>query len=604
MFIVGDTEQIDAFNCEADWIDIPEKQPCIFCNRFLRKTKKSNQKVTTTTTSSKKNQIFNILRILNEDQVLADIENSSSISYHIACFSELEYKHVKSRSLKKATVTSDWASKRSIHAEVFTKIAKNINETLIEKGQVRSLSEIYDIYKAIFEEEKLKSNSNLMESVYHQHHLLRKILEQIPTLTKTVYKNRTFIHRADLTLKDILKEGFDTKEDWANQIKAVAFHIRQCIMNMRTRPLPKKNITLQDILCGECDIPVELNLLIGTLLKGPNGSKSTRKEKRIDCICHSIMFSMSNGSIKPATTLYLGLAMKSLTGSRKIVDILNRMGYSISYTVVEELETELAYGCSILENTLPSGLIPNQPELRTHLAFDNYDRFVETSSGKDTLHDTVGIVFQNIAENLQVVQIQDSSEQQMPDNLCDKRRRNYQSNFDSSVEPYQKGNETTPTLIGDSPTFPLNLERSVSLDNIWMFHHALCSNNRRWFAWNSERIIDRNPLQKIGYLPNIDMSPTSDAAVKKTLEIAQCVAKDCNQQNIIVTFDLAIAKKAYQIQTDLSPKFDNVFITMGAFHTQLSYFKVSFILCTNLKLINYSKYVFISFVSMTISGNR
>ena len=30
------------------------------------------------------------------------------------------------------------------------------------------------------------------------------------------------------------------------------------------------------------------------------------------------------------------------------------------------------------------------------LAFDNYDRYVETLSGKNTLHDTVGIMYQNI----------------------------------------------------------------------------------------------------------------------------------------------------------------------------------------------------------------
>ena len=32
--------------------------------------------------------------------------------------------------------------------------------------------------------------------------------------------------------------------------------------------------------------------------------------------------------------------------------------------------------------------------VRTGLAWDNFDRFVETSSGKDTLHDTVGIAYQ------------------------------------------------------------------------------------------------------------------------------------------------------------------------------------------------------------------
>ena len=32
--------------------------------------------------------------------------------------------------------------------------------------------------------------------------------------------------------------------------------------------------------------------------------------------------------------------------------------------------------------------------LGTGLAWDNFDRFLETCSGKDTLHDTVGIAYQ------------------------------------------------------------------------------------------------------------------------------------------------------------------------------------------------------------------
>ncbi|GFW80338.1 uncharacterized protein TNCV_2944711 [Trichonephila clavipes] len=35
----------------------------------------------------------------------------------------------------------------------------------------------------------------------------------------------------------------------------------------------------------------------------------------------------------------------------------------------------------------------------TGVAYDNFDRFVETTNGKDTLHDTVGIIYQNIEAN-------------------------------------------------------------------------------------------------------------------------------------------------------------------------------------------------------------
>lgn len=40
-----------------------------------------------------------------------------------------------------------------------------------------------------------------------------------------------------------------------------------------------------------------------------------------------------------------------------------------------------------------------------------------------------------------------------------------------------------------------------------------------------------------------------------------------------VTYDLAIAKIALQIQAVESPAFDNLFIHFGAFHVMMAYFK-------------------------------
>lgn len=91
---------------------------------------------------------------------------------------------MKSRTPKKSTVTtqSDWKAKRSVHSAAFSQIAKNVTETLIDKNGIRALSDIYTMYNAIFEEEKL--NSNLSESVFQQQHLNQKIVGTIPRINK------------------------------------------------------------------------------------------------------------------------------------------------------------------------------------------------------------------------------------------------------------------------------------------------------------------------------------------------------------------------------------------------------------------------------------
>lgn len=499
--------------------------------RFLRpssSSKNSSQSVTTTTAFAKKNQILHILTIMNEHEKLVKLKTASSMHYHTACLSEHEYKHVKSQTPKKmpTTTQSDWATKRNIHAEVFSKFAESMNEILIEKGGVKSLTDIHATYKGMFEEATFKLKSNQSESAFLPQHLLKKLLERFPALTKTVYKNRTYVHRDDICLKNI-SIGIDAL-DLETQIKSVAFQIRKEVMSMNKRDLPKQNITLDDILGGECETPKLLKLLIECLINGPNGTKSERKIRRTECISQSIIYSMSNGAIKPSTCLYLGLATKSMTGSRQMVDILNRMGYSISYTAVEELETELAFGGSLQKRVLPNGLIAHYPELRTHLAFDNYDRYVETASGKDTLHETVGIVYQNVADNAQTINIRSCpetlTEERVVEQSNTRRRRKYQSSFNVEIDPYYRGNKIAPSLIGSQPTLPTSLGDAVKMNNIWMFHHALStSNNKRWFAWNSARTVDINPTQKIGYLPTINMSPTSDSVVKKNFtDSAEC----------------------------------------------------------------------------------
>ena len=50
------------------------------------------------------------------------------------------------------------------------------------------------------------------------------------------------------------------------------------------------------------------------------------------------------------------MIMKSLTGSRKVIEILNRLGHCVSYNLVEEIETELTYAANEKDILTPSGM--------------------------------------------------------------------------------------------------------------------------------------------------------------------------------------------------------------------------------------------------------
>lgn len=313
-------------------------------------------------------------------------------------------------------------------------------------------------------EQQLQSN----QASYSKKHFCDRLLNKLPVLTKTVFKNQTFLHRNDLSVSELLSTAFHAEEA-LSQIKSVAFGIRKAIMIQPKRSLPKHNISIDDIYEGECDVPADLYTLINCIVKGPRDSKNEKREIKIKSICDSIIYSASCGAIKPSTSLSLALVTKSITGSRKMVEILNRLGHCVNYTCVEELESEIAYGCAASTKILPYGLVPKTPQLRTHVAFDNYDRFVETSSGKDTLHDTVGIVYQNIVgtgdTNIGTVMQPTEVDHQ-------RRRRKYHSVLDSEIVPFVRKPKHLPNLVGTLQMIPENLQMAVNLNALWILPRA------------------------------------------------------------------------------------------------------------------------------------
>ena len=94
-----------------------------------------------------------------------------------------------------------------------------------------------------------------------------------------------------------------------------------------------------------------------------------------------------------------------------------------------------------------------------------------------------------------------------------------------------------------------------------------------WVGWNAKNENDTfRKTQKIFYLSQINQSPTSTAAVAETLKRALKSADHFKKESVAVTYDLAIAKIAMQIQANETPIYDKVFVALRAFHIELSFF--------------------------------
>lgn len=95
------------------------------------------------------------------------------------------------------------------------------------------------------------------------------------------------------------------------------------------------------------------------------------------------VFAATRGKVKPAKHISLGLRVKGMTGSRKVLDILSHFGHCISYNVTEALETDLASTLSERQSVAPDGIV-QEPGLSMGTAWDNLDENTETISGQGT----------------------------------------------------------------------------------------------------------------------------------------------------------------------------------------------------------------------------
>lgn len=266
------------------------------------------------------------------------------------------------------------------------------------------------------------------------------------------------------------------------------------------------------------------------------------------------------------------MAIKTISGSKKIVTILNRLGHSINYNLVEEYETELVFSSDAQQDgILPEGMFPN-PNLNTGLAYDNYDCYVETANGKNTLHDTVGIAYQNIVAETQYLQKSIS----LPSTSTGyKRKRRAYDGERTYIEPLYKKTRNATLSDGICLNETSQIQTYKKIDNLWIMSLVLkCENVPMWVGWNSRIIIDNNIQQGVWYLPQINSSPTSASTVAETMRRSLEIMEKCHQTYMTVTYDLAIAKIALEIQENESPIYDNLFIQLGAFHIELAYFKV------------------------------
>ena len=202
------------------------------------------------------------------------------------------------------------------------------------------------------------------------------------------------------------------------------------------------------------------------------------------------------------------------------------------------------------------------------------------------MHDTVGIIYQlpaaenedssnTAASTSSTFPFDDSREGYQPPS----RKRRRFNEITREMRPYYPQPATDmQMLLIDSFHDAIDVckgatEIAINKDLLWIISLSRNNSIPMWFGFNCMILTDQSEIQKIDYLAPINNSPTSYTVVNEILLMAKEIAQKCQNEMIIVTYDLAIAKMAMQIQESDKPKFDNIFVDLGEFHMEIALFK-------------------------------
>lgn len=114
--------------------------------------------------------------------------------------------------------------------------------------------------------------------------------------------------------------------DKVNILDAAARILNEEIHKIQRKKVPEK-IKTKHLIEGECEVPETVNfyskVLAGENYRRRQNKKTTRLAKSFS---EDLIYAVFNGRIKLSKQICLGMTLKSLTNSSKIVNIVHRYG--------------------------------------------------------------------------------------------------------------------------------------------------------------------------------------------------------------------------------------------------------------------------------------
>ena len=202
----------------------------------------------------------------------------------------------------------------------FNEVINYISEMVIAQKKAASMKTLYEIY-----------GLNVTDSRYRnklKHRIKTEFGDQISFLTSKKNLPEIIVSSQYFTSTSV-------HHDRNESIKYVANILQSDILNkFKDNPQPNWPPTAAELKHSKYDPPTSLTLFLEALLKTSNHSttRSINTSRLVISFAQDIVYAITKGKIFQLKQYLLAMGLHNLTGSRKVIDLVQKFGHCMNYS--------------------------------------------------------------------------------------------------------------------------------------------------------------------------------------------------------------------------------------------------------------------------------
>ena len=347
-------------------------------------------------------------RMLNHPDLFA-----FDAKYHRNCYSIYITKHsVEAAKRKISACPIDESS----YDKAFKCITEYINSFIIsKKTDVSNLSSLRNEYiRALGTEDSSYSSWILKKRLVH--HFGEKLVfierrgksdlvcSSKMTVGDALAKASLLDEPTDIEYEDLTSNIASSCIDESQILHLAAGILQQKMSDIHDEESYISALDLDPRLCGDF-VPDILYNFINWLVDDKANQEvisctddgKSKDNLKIISLCHAIIGLSQR--VRTPIALGLGIHVHHNFGRRHLVEILNNLGYSVSYDEIRKFLTSVAVAQRTDVTFVPKGLLESDNSVLVDAAIDNFDQNETTLDGKQTTHSMAAVLYKRCPIN-------------------------------------------------------------------------------------------------------------------------------------------------------------------------------------------------------------